>query len=124
DHELPYDEHLLKLIVSVVDVSSPQQPTMHSLPAMYCCTSTSSNCSVMAAMRALSPLRSLTTDWRSRPALASSAAGLTMAGSGKSSSIFPCATVQRGTGRPARSRSVLATALRRHVAVVHGPEPV
>ncbi|PYO34131.1 MAG: hypothetical protein DMD74_11830 [Gemmatimonadetes bacterium] len=54
----------------------------------------------------------------------SSAAGLTIAGSGKSSGIVPRASIQRGTGSPSCASSVLATALRRHVAIVHEPQPV
>src|SRR5207244_470606 len=69
-------------------------------------------------------LRSLTTEPRSSPALASSAAGLTMAGSGKSSSILPCATVQRGMGSPACWSNAFAMGLRRHAARVQRLAPV
>src|SRR2546422_168696 len=103
---------------------SPTNPTLSSRPATYCWTRTSSNCSVIAATRALSALRSATTEPRSSPALASSAAGLMMAGSGKSSWILPWATVQRGIGRPAWVRIALAVALRRHAASVQALAPV
>src|SRR5207245_1204761 len=69
-------------------------------------------------------LRSLRREPRSRPARASSAAGLTMAGSGKSSSILPCAPVQRGTGSPACWSKTFAMGLRRHAARVQRLAPV
>src|SRR5216110_2205380 len=106
----------LKSISAIGSTRLPTKPTLNSRPPMYSWTSTSSNCSVIAATRARRHLRSLTTEPRSSPALASSAAGLTMAGSGKSSSILPCATVQRGTGSPACWSKGFATARR------EGPE--
>src|SRR6059036_3286353 len=114
----------LKSISAIGSTRFPTKPTLNSRPPMYSWTSTSSNCSVMAARRARSDLRSLTTEPRSSPALASSAAGLTMAGSGKSSSILPCATVQRGMGIPACWSKAFATGLRRHAARVQRLAPV
>src|SRR5438067_670344 len=114
----------LKSISAIGSTRFPTKPTLNSRPPMYSWTSTSSNCSVMAARRARSDLRSLTTEPRSSPALASSAAGLTMAGRGKSSSILPCATVQRGMASPACWSNAFAMGLRRHAARVQRLAPV
>ncbi|OLB13000.1 MAG: hypothetical protein AUH07_06835 [Gemmatimonadetes bacterium 13_2_20CM_70_9] len=114
----------LKSISAMGSTRLPTNPTLNSRPPTYSCTSTSSNCSVIAATRARSARRSVTTEPRSSPALASSAAGLTIAGRGKSSSIFPCAMVQRGTGSPAWASSAFAIGLRRHAAMVQRLAPV
>src|SRR6058998_1299653 len=54
----------LKSISAIGSTRFPTKPTLNSRPPMYSWTSTSSNCSVMAARRARSDLRSLTTEPR------------------------------------------------------------
>src|SRR5207247_1996533 len=63
----------LKSISAIGSTRFPTKPTLNSRPPMYSCTSTSSNCSVMAARRARSDLRSLTSEPGSGAGLAARA---------------------------------------------------
>ena len=79
----------------------------------------------MVATRFRSARRVVHTASRSIPTLASSAFGLTMAGSGKSAGILlPCASVKAGTGRPPAASSVFATYFRWHTAIGQCRQPV
>jgi hypothetical protein len=66
----------------------PTKPTLNSLPATYSWTSTSSNCSSIWATRFFSARLLVQTAPLSIPTLASSAAGLTIAGSGNSAGVL------------------------------------
>src|SRR3990172_1780382 len=80
----------------------PTIPTANSLPPTYCCTSAVPYSRSMCATLRRSCRWLVATDAWSIPTLASSAAGFTMAGSGKSLGTLPATgTSHRGTGSPA-----------------------
>jgi hypothetical protein len=79
----------------------------------------------MRATRFLSARLLVQTAPLSMPTLASSAAGLTMAGSGNSPGVLLAwARVNAGTGVPAAASSVLATCFRCAIVVAQCRQPV
>src|SRR3990172_932694 len=103
----------------------PTIPTANSRPPMYCCTSAEPYSFSTYATRRLSCRWLVTTEAWSIPTLASSAAGLTMAGRGKSLGTLPATgTSHRGTGRPAAWSRALTTDLLWQVVMVQHPAPV
>ena len=112
-------------ISAIGSIRLPMKPTLNSRPATYSCTRTSSNCSSIWATRRLSARLEVQTAPLSMPTLASSAAGLTMAGSGNSAGLLLAwARVKAGTGRPAAASSVLATCFRWAMVVAQCRQPV
>ena len=103
----------------------PTNPTLNSRPVTYSCTITSSKCSSIWETRARSARREVQTAPASMPTLASSAAGFTMAGSGKLAGILlPRARRKAGTGTPSEASRVLATCFRWQTVMGQARGPV
>ena len=114
-----------KSISAMGRISSPRIPTLTSRPGTKRWTSTSSQPSNIACTLAVSARMLLTTERCSIPTDASSATGLQMAGNPTLETSSPRRTwVQRGTGKPARSRTPLTTFFLSVTAVVQLELPV